>query len=345
MQVSWLIPRLAVLFAAGLYCAATPAQAASPDSAVVVMYHRFGEDSFPTTSIRIDQFEAHIEELRRGPYNVLPVADIIAALREGSELPDRTVGITIDDAYRSIYTQAWPRLKAAGLPFTVFVATDPVDQGLPGYLTWDQIREMRNGGVTIGAHTVTHLHMADHSADRNRREIERSLVRFEKELGERPTLFAYPYGETSIAVRDVVGKFGFAAEFGQHSGAIHRTTDRRYLPRFAINETYGAFDDFYLRVNTVGLPVRDITPLDPHVRDNNPPAVGFTVDSSIGSLAGLVCYHSQFGKLEVELLGAQRIEIRFPAPLQAGRTRLNCTKSAGGGRWYWFGMQYYTTSE
>jgi hypothetical protein len=66
-------------------------------SAVILMYHRFGEGSYPNTNVRIDQFEAHIKELSEGPYTVLPVTEIIAALQSGRELPDRTVGITVDE--------------------------------------------------------------------------------------------------------------------------------------------------------------------------------------------------------------------------------------------------------
>lgn len=318
-----------------------PLDAVAAESAVILMYHRFGEDEYPTTNIRIEQFEAHIAELARGPYTVLPVPEIVAALRDGRELPDRTVGITIDDAYRSIFTEAWPRLRAAGLAFTVFVATDPVDRGLPGYLSWAQIRQMKEAGVTIGAHTASHPHMPDRGAAENRGEIARSLARFEAELGERPELFAYPYGETSAAVREVVGTFGFDAAFGQQSGAVHRTADRDYLPRFALNEKYGVFDDFRLKINTIGLPVSDLIPQDPYLPAGNPPTVGFSVDSSIGRLDSLACYHSQFGKVDVDLLGKRRVELRFPGPFKAGRTRLNCTLPAGGGRWRWFGMQFY----
>jgi len=344
-----LIPRAAralyIAIAAGLLGLLTVAPVAAAESAVVIMYHRFGEDRYPSTNTRIEQFEDHIRELTGGGYSVKSVSDIIDALRDGRELPDRTVGITMDDAYLSAYTEAFPRLQAAGLPFTLFVATDPVDRHLPGYLSWDQIREMRDEGVTIGAHSASHLHMADATPEKNRQDMQKSLDRFREELGSVPALFAYPYGETSLAVKDVVSGFGFKTAFGQHSAAIHRVTDPLYLPRFALNETYADMDDFRLRVNTVGLPVRDITPTDSFITGANPPLVGFTVDPSVGSLNGLACYHSQQGRLDMQILGTHRVEIRFPEPLPQGRSRLNCTMPAGGGRWYWFGMQYYTATD
>ena len=78
-----------------------PVQAA--DSAVILMYHRFGESAHPSTNIRLDQFDAHLEELQSGGYTVLSVREILAILQAGQALPERTVGITIDDAYFQDY--------------------------------------------------------------------------------------------------------------------------------------------------------------------------------------------------------------------------------------------------
>jgi peptidoglycan/xylan/chitin deacetylase (PgdA/CDA1 family) len=334
---------LALLTALLTTMSTCPVRAA--DSAVILMYHRFGEDGFPSTNVRIAQFEDHIRTLTGGSYTVLPVAEIVEALRAGRELPDRTIGITIDDAYKSVYTEAFPRLKAAGLPFTLFVATDPVDQGLAAFMTWDQIREMRDAGNDVGAHSASHLHMTESDAETVRVEMTRSLKRLKEELGAVPALFAYPYGEASIAVWNLVGDFGFTTAFGQHSGAAHATSQPFYLPRFGLSETYSDLDKFTLRINARALPVDDITPDDPDLRSRNPPLVGFSVGSSIPSLQGLACYHSQFGTIDIERLGTHRVEIRFPAPLQSGRTRLNCTKPAGEGRWYWYGTQFYVPAE
>lgn len=333
---------LILLFATVLQLVSAVATAA--DSAVFLMYHRFGEDTHAVTNVRIEQFEAHIKELAEGPYTVLPVSEIVAALRSGKELPDRTVGITVDDAYLSVYTQAWPRLKAAGLPFTLFVATDAIDKRYGGMVSWDQIREMRAAGVEIGAHTASHLHMADALAPLNKAEMQQSLKRFEEELGERPILFAFPYGEASLETQAIIKEFGFKTAFGQHSGVASSAGNLMYLPRFALNEKYSGMEDFILRVNALPLPVGDVLPLDNFIRDKNPPLIGFTVDASIKSLGGLACYHSQFGKSDLTILGTHRVEIRFPEPFNVGRTRLNCTKPAGNGRWRWFGMQYYTPS-
>ena len=110
------------------------------DYATVIMYHRFGERRYPTTNVSIEQFESHLEFIAQGDYTVAPLIDIIETLQSGGVVKDKTVAITVDDAYLSVYTQAWPRLKEYGFPFTIFVATDPVDNNLRNYMSWDQIR-------------------------------------------------------------------------------------------------------------------------------------------------------------------------------------------------------------
>ena len=96
--------------------------------------------------------------------------------------------------------------------------TDPVDQGIQGYMSWAQIRELSQNGVTIGSQTASHLHMAAADYLTNQRELEKSNARFKKKLGTRPNLIAYPYGETSQSVKKLAQASGFVAGFGQHSG-------------------------------------------------------------------------------------------------------------------------------
>ena len=335
------------LFAMGLlltYQGPAVAQTAdstdSDTSAVVFMYHRFGEDSLPSTNIRINQFESHIAELSSGGYHVLPIPEIISALREERSLPNRTVGITIDDGFRSVYTQAFPRLREAGFPFTVFIATDGIDGGNKNLMNWDQIRELAAHGVTIGVHTASHLHMADSTMSKNREDIVRSNARLYEELGYRPGMFAYPYGESGLGVAALAEATGYEAAFGQHSGVVYSGSDFFNLPRFALNERYGSLERFRQVANALPLPVSDLLPADMVLNTDLPP-VGFTVAEGIRHLDQLACFPSAGPKAIIEHLGERRIEVRFVKPLPEGRSRLNCTLPGPGGRWRWLGMMFY----
>ena len=318
------------------------AASADTGSANVVIYHRFGEDTHPSTNVTMDQFTAHLEELKTGGYTVVALKDLVESLRTKAPIADKTVAISMDDGYLSIYTRAYPLLKEAGFPFTIFLSTDPIDRGYPSHMSWAQVQEISADPlVDIAAHTASHLHMATASQARLGDEMARSLDRLEEKLNIRPQIFAYPFGEASLQAVSVVRGFGMKAAFGQHSGSIGPESDFYFLPRFALNETYGDLDRFKMVTQAKALKVSDFTPKDMMVGAQNPPLVGFTVNNAAIDLTRLACFASHEGRLTVDPVSESRLEVRLTKALPVGRTRLNCTVPAADGRWYWFGHQFY----
>ena len=337
-----------VLSLAAMVTTATAILAAEDHrSAVILIYHRFGEDAYPSTNIRIEQFEAQIAELRLGGYNFVPLENIVTALREGRTLPDLTVAITVDDGYETVLTEAWPRLKAAGIPLTVFIATDPIDAGLPTYMSWDQIRQLAAEGVTIAHHGASHHHMVEAGVDGSMEDIARASDRFQEELDFIPNLFAYPYGEYSRELEKAVENAGFRAAFAQYSSVARSGGDVYALPRFPINERYGDLDRLRLIARARALPTANIIPDNPVLgADNNPPAFGFSLTETLPGLSALACYPSHLGEAaEIEILAGRRLEVRFDTPFPEGRNRINCTMPGPDRRWYWFGKFFMVPPE
>ena len=309
------------------------------DTAVILMYHRFGETTYPSTNVRLKQFNLHLAELRDKNYNVLPVREIISKLKIGESLPEKTVGITIDDGYESVFSEAWPRFQRFNFPFTVFISTALIGKSSKKYMSWEQLRVLKGAGVDIGAHTNTHNHMATSSRSINIREILTSNEKYLTELGAIPDIFAYPYGESSTEVQNLVKKLGYKSAFGQHSGPIDEKSNFFNMPRFALNENYGDMRRFRLVLRTIPLPITELIPKSPLVLTNNPPSLGFTINSETLKFNSLSCFSSRTGKLQLERLG-RRIEIRMPKLLPSGRTRVNCTMPREDGRWHWFGRLF-----
>ncbi|MEC8727644.1 MAG: polysaccharide deacetylase family protein [Pseudomonadota bacterium] len=309
------------------------------DDATIIMYHRFGENRLPSTNIQLDVFEAHLQTIRDEGWTVMPLSEIVSRLKSGETLPDKALAITVDDAFTSVYTEAFPRLQEYGYPFTLFIATDSINRGLQGYATWDQIREMQAAGVEIGSQSHTHPHMHRLSDADIRKEITTSNATFLKELGITPRYFAYPYGEYSTNTRDIIKDMGFEAAFGQASGIAHASIDAYEWPRFAFNESYGDVKRLKLAVEAKALPISDMTGGN-MVLDQNPPFLGFTVAEGIEPLSRLICFASGMGRVEVIQLG-RRVEVRLPKAFSSYRNRINCTmpvvengKDTGRFRWY-----------
>ncbi|MEH6629541.1 MAG: polysaccharide deacetylase family protein [Halopseudomonas aestusnigri] len=321
----------------------------TPDNngAVVIMYHRFDENKYPTTNTSLETLQAHIKELKSGPYNVLPLTDIADAIANNLPLPDRTIGISVDDAFLSFYKNAWPEFKKANLPVTIFTSTAPVEQNLPDYMTWSQLREISADElITIGNHAHQHTHIINQDSKAQTLAIDKANQLFRRALGKQPNLFAYPYGEISQQLSNILRAKGFKAAFGQNSGAISRQNNLMHLPRFPFNDRFGTPDRFKLAVNSLPLPVSAILPEDLMLNSStNPPPFGFTISKDIktrgdGTYRGLNCYSSQ-NDLSLLQLGAGRVEVRISGPYKPGRARINCTMLGPEGRWRWFGQQYY----
>lgn len=320
------------------------AQAGAAETAVVLVYQRFGEDNNPSNSVKLAEFDAHIAELTSGKYNVVPLSEILAALEKGERLANRTVAITIDDTFRSVYEKAWPRLKKAGLPFTIFAPTTPSDVGPPGYMTWDEIRELRDAGVTFGAHTASHMLVSESTTEELRADIERSLVSFQRELGERPTILSWPKGEMSTDAGEMLAQLGFTAAFGYHSGSVSSLANNMQLPRFPMVGAYAKQKEFLMRINTLALPLTDVIPADPMVTGAAPTKFAFTIDPAAGRIRGFNCFHSSQGQLDLKETGERSYEAAINGSSLKGTWRINCTMPTGGKRFRWWGMQYYSAN-
>ena len=304
-----------------------------------IMYHRFGDSRYPSTNIKKEQFLKHINELLKPKYNVIDIKRALLAINNIKPVKDRSVVITIDDAYSSVYKYAWPIFKKYNLPFTLFISTDVIDNKTPGYMSWEEIRTLRDHGVTIGSQTKSHPHMFKLNKNKIIEELSFSNKRFIDEIGSAPKIFAYPYGEYNLEVLEQVKLHGFIAAFGQHSGVAHKSLGLYELPRFAMNEKYGNMDRFLLAVNALPMPISDLSPIDP-VISTNPPSYGFTLSNKIEPKNAIRCFANNGLKAETKRLGQNRIEIRLNGPFLKGRGRINCTMAGDKNRWRWLGRQF-----
>ena len=311
------------------------------NSATVFMYHKFGVSKYPSTSVTINQLENHITELTKDKYKILPLNFIVDAIINDANLPENTIGISIDDADESFFEVAWPLFKKNNIPVTLFVTTGTIVNNNKNYLNWDEIRKLKEEGVTIGAHSHTHAHMPDLSIDEVKKEIEISNKIFLKELGEIPSLFAYPYGETSNEIIDLIKNYKFKVAFGQHSGIINETSNMYYLPRFSLNEKYGEIDRVKFAASSKGLGVYDFIPTSPTIKEN-PPFIGFSLlDERLSTSLNCFIFDMK-GQVEKEIFKFnERVEIRLKRELSKGRSRINCTAKDSQGNWRWFGHQFY----
>jgi len=200
--------------------AATPTiQPTSGVQAYITMYHyvRVVDPNQDPLGYRLsvppDQLETHIKFLQAAGYHPLTMHDIAAGKGDS-----RAVAMTFDDGYEDFYTTAYPILKKYGWTATLYIITNKIGNQ---YLTWDQIRELKQNGFEIGAHTADHNELNKLSVDQQRYQINTSKAELEKQLGSPVDAFCYPVGRYNDDTLRLVKEAGFTTATTTAPGLVH----------------------------------------------------------------------------------------------------------------------------
>ena len=322
----------------GLVCA-VPAWVMAADQATVLMYHRVGESAHPSTNVTVEQFAEHLAYLADNGYTVVPLEDVVAWRDRSASLPPQAVAITFDDAYISVGDKAHAMLHERNWPYTVFVNSESIDSGFGGYVGWERMRKMAVQGARFANHTHTHAPLQTLTKAEINAELATAQTRLIEELGDAvhqsPPLLAYPYGEYDLAVMEQVDSLGYVA-FGQQSGAIGPGSDRRALPRFAMNERFAEMDGFSLKVQARPVPIQVWQPIDPVRESPRSPELRVTLAQPDLPVHGLACFYGS-ERLDPEwIVPGREFTVQGQADLPIGRSRYNCTMPVGDGRFWWF---------
>ena len=198
---------------------------------LVLCYHAVSGAWHHALSVSAEALESQLELLLRRGYR--PVGAAEAATGGG-----KLLHVTFDDAFTSV-RNAVPVLERLGVPGTVFACTgyadDPRPLAVPDLedelrlhpdelrtMSWDELRELRERGIEVASHTVSHPHLTALSDDELRHELGSSRRRLEDELGRPCRLLASPFGDCDGRVREAARAAGYDAAFGLPGDATGR---------------------------------------------------------------------------------------------------------------------------
>ena len=231
-------PRIALLVCAAL-CAACG------EGVPILMYHSVGDGGEPLT-VAPNELDAQLDYLRSAGFETITLREVLDAYDGAGKLPRHPVVLTFDDGYEDVGTEVLPRLVARGQKATFFIvsgfcardAATRVVQGRRRYLVWPEVRALKDAGMEIGSHTVSHRRLTGlQSADLDA-EIEQSRAALQAYLGQGIDFFAYPYNDQTQWVRHVVQRVGYR---GAVVGA-RGNTDPFTLQRLTMHRGISAAD-------------------------------------------------------------------------------------------------------
>jgi peptidoglycan/xylan/chitin deacetylase (PgdA/CDA1 family) len=191
----------------------------------ILTYHRFADSCSAPLCMPRQDFERQMRYLKENGYHVITAEDFLSFLEYRRRLPHKSVLITMDDGYRSVYNIAYPILNKYGFKATLFVYTSFVGASKMA-ITWNQLKEMKANGFTIGSHTINHTDLTQPKEDetesehlaRIKKELYGSKKIIDQKLNQETYFLAYPYGyydQRSIQMAKQAGyKIGVSVKRG-----------------------------------------------------------------------------------------------------------------------------------
>lgn len=320
----------------------------SAQAAVILQYHHVSATTPASTSVTPEQFREQMQYLHDHQFNVLPLSDIVNAIKSQQTLPAKTVAITFDDGYRSIATTAHPILKEYGFPYTLFVSVEPIKRKYGNMMTWDELVALSKDGAEIANHSWGHEHLIRRLPqetqaqwiNRIEQNIDQTEAAIAEATGQNLKMLAYPYGEYNADIEAMLAKKGYVA-LGQQSGAAGIYSSLTALPRFPVAGVYANLDTLKVKLNSLNMPVINQNTNDPELTKNWRPKLIVTLDMTDIYPHQMMCFIQGQGAQKPLWLGKNQFSIQAETDLPAGRSRYNCTapsKTKSG--YYWFSQAW-----
>ncbi len=229
----------------------------------VLGYHNFSNSKRPTEMLmRTAEFCQQMQYIRDAGLSVISMQDFLEWRQGTRRLPARCVLITIDDGWKSVYTDAFPVLQAYGYPFTLFLYTRYINvRGAS--MTHEMIREMMAKGATIGSHSSNHLYPSDwKKLMPNPAAYEAQVVREITDSGEklrklygRCSTYCYPGGYHTPAMQAELKRAGYSAAFTVLEAKVECKEAEYEVHRYMV---FGVDKEIFRRgVNFDGVPGKE----------------------------------------------------------------------------------------
>ena len=309
-------------------------------SAVTLMYHRFDDNRFPSTSISRDNFESQMLYLKKNNYRVLPISKLVSFFEGNFKLPQKSIFITVDDGYKSFFKNGFPILKKLGLPFSIFLSTKFVsEEKNSDFMSWNMIKEVYNSNGVILNHTFSHANLNEISTEQALNELILAEEKIKKELNYIPKIFSYPYGESNDQIEKLLKKLGYKLAFSQHSSPISINENKYKLPRFSINDEFGKIERFKQIVRAKPFEFSDLKVSQRNL-DSGLLKFSFKIEQSTENIN---CYLNNNAKLTIQKK-EKTIILTLNNLMKKNQYRLNCTKINEGSELFWFGKMIITTN-
>jgi len=217
----------------------------------ILCYHNVGEPPestrFKLLYVSPAKFERQLWTMRRLGLRGVSISEGLRRLDEGSSRG--YVALTFDDGYADTLTAAAPLLKQYGFGATCYVVSSAVGtynrwdeeflQERKALMSREQIEQWLSAGLEVGSHTCSHPRLPEVGREEALREIAESRVALRDLCGAPVAHFAYPFGQFTDDVSQLVRSAGYLSAVTVLHGVARAADDRYRLPRILVDGEKG----------------------------------------------------------------------------------------------------------
>lgn len=213
----------------------------------ILTYHEIFNDSKTNKekhAIHVNEFDRHMRYLVDNGFRSLNLSDIFSPDNGKDGSNTKPIAISFDDGNYSDYCHVFPILRKYNLVGNFFITTDWVAQN--GFLSWDNLKEMKDSGMSIQSHSVSHRFLPNLSNSDLRKELRNSKRTLEERLNVHADLISIPSGFVSKRVIEIGKNEGYKGMCTSVPGMNNLRNEKQYflvLHRFTITRRT-SFDTF-----------------------------------------------------------------------------------------------------
>lgn len=201
----------------------------------IILYHNLNPTIPGSMNITPQKFEANLKLLKENGFTFIPLKEAVEYLQgKRTTLPPKSVVLTADDGWESVYTYMYPIIKKLNIPITLFIYPGSISSG-KHFLSWDQLKELKNTGLfDIQGHTYSHPNFKIAKRKLSpavyeqfvQKELFMSKKILEEKMGIKVTLLAWPFGIYNDYLENEAARAGYVMAFT----IGYRTANQHFKP-------------------------------------------------------------------------------------------------------------------
>ena len=171
----------------------------------IITYHEIFDDSqanMEKHAIHVNEFERQMRYLSENDFESLSLHEMNCSDYKPHERKRKSIVISFDDGNFSDFCHAFSILKKYNYIGVFFITVDWV--GKPGYVSWNNLFEMKNAGMSIQSHSMTHRFLSDLKNSDLKKELRDSKLTRENHLNCSVDFISIPGGFGSKSVTEMV---------------------------------------------------------------------------------------------------------------------------------------------